>query len=216
MKSSKSSLSAIAYDRLRQAIHSGKYGPGDRLVEEEIAERLKISRTPVREALQRLENEGLLVHEAHTGLTVVQLDYHMVMELHAMREVLEGAAAAMAARNASDIELLMLADLLENREEACGSAEAMAEHNRCFHQALYQCAHNRYLLRTSSVVAAAMAVLSKTAFSSPERRLEAWAEHCAIADAIRARNPELASQAAQDHLRAAQVIRLRILGKSAR
>ena len=210
----KSSLRAVAYDRLRQAIISGEYNPGDRLVEDEIAERLKISRTPVREALQRLESEGLLVHEAHTGLTVVQLDYQMVMELHAMREILEGAAAAMAARNASDIELLMLGDLLRNRDEICKSAETMSEHNRRFHQALYQCAHNRYLERTSGIVANAMALLTRTAFSSPKRRLEAWAEHNAIAEAIRARNSELASQAVRDHLRAAQVIRLRILGKN--
>ena len=212
----RSSLRGVAYDRLREAISTGKYSPGDRLVEDEIAERLKISRTPVREALQRLENEGLLVHEAHTGLTVVQLDYQMIMELHAMREILEGAAAAMAARNASDIELHMLGDLLKNREEACHSAESMAEHNRRFHQALYQCAHNRYLEKTSSVVANAMALLSRTAFSLPKRRVEAWVEHKAIAEAIRARNPEQADQAVRDHLRAAQVVRLRILSENTR
>ncbi len=211
-----SSLRAVAYDRLRGAIISGEYKPGDRLVEDEIAERLKISRTPVREALLRLENEGLLVHEAHTGLTVVQLDYQMIMELHAMREILEGAAAAMAARNASDIELQMLGDLMKNRVEACRSAETMSEHNRRFHQALYQCAHNRYLEKTSGVVANAMALLSRTAFSSPERRLEAWTEHTAIIEAIRARKPDLASQTVRDHLRAAQVVRLRILGGSKR
>lgn len=210
----KSSLRAAAYDRLRQAISSGEYSPGDRLVEDEIAERLKISRTPVREALHRLEHEGLVVYEPHTGLRVAQLDYQMVMELHAMREILEGAAASMAARNALDIELLMLHDLLLDRDEACRSAETMAEHNRRFHQALYQCAHNRYLERTSSVVADAMALLSRTAFTSPQRRLAAWAEHKAIADAIRARDPDRAAAAVRDHLRAAQVIRARVLASS--
>lgn len=210
----KSSLRTVAYDRLRQAISSGEYNPGDRLVEDEIAERLKISRTPVREALHRLENEGLLVYEPHTGLRVAQLDHRMVMELHAMREILEGAAASLAARNALDVELVMLGDLLLDRDAICRSPETMAEHNRRFHQALYQCAHNRYLERTSSAVADAMALLSRTAFSCPQRRLEAWAEHKTIADAIRARDPDRAAAAVRDHLHAAQVVRMRILASA--
>jgi DNA-binding GntR family transcriptional regulator len=211
-KRTKQSLGATAYERLRQAIHSGEYGPGDRVLEDEIAERFKISRTPVREALRRLEDEGFLVHESHRGMTVAQLDYQMIMELYSMRHILEGAAAAMAARNSSDIEIEMLEDLIQREKAASVNAETMAEHNRRFHLAIYQCSHNRYLLKTLSVLSYSLALLSKTAFSSPERRTAACDEHRAIIEAIRARDAKRAEQAAHDHMRAAQLVRMGILG----
>ena len=92
----KLSLGLSAYEQLRQALHSGEYGPGDRIFEDDIAKSLNISRTPVREALRRLEDEGFLVHESHRGITVARLDYQMIMELYAMRYVLEGAVAALS------------------------------------------------------------------------------------------------------------------------
>ena len=211
-KRAKLSLGITAYERLRQAIQSGEYGPGDRVLEDEIAERFNISRTPVREALRRLEDEGFLVHESHRGMTVAQLDYQMVMELYSMRYIVEGAAAAMAARNASDIEMEMLQDMIDREKAASATAEGMAEHNRRLHLAIYQCSHNRYLLKTLSVLSNSLALLSKTAFSAPERRAAACLEHRAIIDAIRARDPERAEQAAHEHMRAAQLVRMGLLG----
>ena len=211
-KRARLSLGISAYERLRQAIQSGEYGPGDRVLEDALAERFNISRTPVREALRRLEDEGFLVHESHRGMTVAQLDYQMVMELYSMRYILEGAAAAMAARNASDIEMEMLADMVKQEKAASVTAEAMAEHNRRLHLAIYQCAHNRYLLRTSNVLSNPLALLSRTAFSSPARRAAVCEEHRAIVDAIRARDPERAAQAAHEHMRAAQLVRMQLLG----
>jgi DNA-binding GntR family transcriptional regulator len=210
-KRASASLSASVYERLRTAIQNGEYVPGDRLLEDQIAEWLKTSRTPVREALRRLETEGFLIHESHRGMTVAQLDYQMIMELYAMRDVIEGAAAAMAARNASDLEIQMLDHLLEREKEASKTADGMAENNRRFHQAMYQCAHNRYLLKTSAIFSYPMGLLSKTAFTLPERRAAASVEHRAIVEAIRARDPERAERAARDHLRAAQIVRLQIL-----
>ena len=211
-RQTRSSLGTEAYERLKRAIQSGEYGPGDRVLEDEIAERLNISRTPVREALRRLENEGFLVYKSHRGMTVAQLDYQAVAELYAMRYVLESAAAAMAARNASDIELEMLRDLVEQEKAAAASAETMAEHNRRLHLAIYQCAHNRYLLKTMSVLTNPLAILARTAFSSAERRAAVCEEHRKIVEMIRARNPEGAARAAEEHMRAAQRVRLAYFG----
>jgi len=97
--------------RIREAIQDGRYQPGARLRETEIAERLKVSRTPVREALRRLESEGLLGFVPWRGVVVAQLDRRQVMELYAMRAILEGAAAGLAARQVQPAEIDLLAAL---------------------------------------------------------------------------------------------------------
>src|SRR5438445_13801344 len=78
----KAPLAGTAYDRILRAVVQGDYEPGDRILEDEIAGQLSISRTPVREALRRLEDEGILVHEPHRGMTVAKLDFQMVQELY--------------------------------------------------------------------------------------------------------------------------------------
>ena len=94
------SLGEYAYERLRTHIREGALPPGTRVREAEVAGQLGISRTPVREALRRLEADGFLTFEPHRGMVVVQLDHQSVMELYAMREALEGTAAGLAAQHA--------------------------------------------------------------------------------------------------------------------
>src|SRR3712207_6471716 len=87
------SLSEAVFRSLREALRAGLYRPGDRLREEEVAQRLKVSRTPVREALGRLMTKGFVEPAGGRGLVVRRLDPAEVLELYAMREILEGAAA---------------------------------------------------------------------------------------------------------------------------
>jgi DNA-binding GntR family transcriptional regulator len=210
----KPSLSNTAYTRIREAIQNGDLMPGDRILEDEIARGLHISRTPVRDALRRLEDEGFLVHQAHRGMTVAKLDYQMVMELFVVRDVLEGAAARMAAHLGSAAEIEMLVEMTRREKEAAASAESMALHNRRFHTAIYMMAHNRYLLKTLNVLTDSMALLSKTSFSQPERRMAAMEEHWAIVEAIQARNPDRAETLARAHIHSAHRTRLRMLSES--
>jgi DNA-binding GntR family transcriptional regulator len=209
----KGPLGGTAYDRILKAVVSGDYEPGARILEDEIAAQLSISRTPVREALRRLEDEGILIHEPHRGMTVVKLDFQMVQELYFVRDLLEGAAAARAARYATDADMALLEDLADREKLAAKSSAAMAAHNTRFHHAIYAAAHNRYLLKTLSVLANPLALLSKTAFSSPERRTAAMAEHRRIFEAIRSRDPEKAEFEAREHLRSAQKMRLLIFAE---
>ncbi|MBK3735217.1 FCD domain-containing protein [Azospirillum brasilense] len=211
----KAPLSVIAYRKIREAIRKGRYSPGDRVLEDEISRQLEMSRTPVREALHRLEAEGLLVYEARLGMVVARLDYQMIMELYSMRDVLEGTAAAMAARHASEAEVANLEHLLSLEDRFADDAAGMAEHNRRFHEAIYRSAHNRYLLRTLNALQDPLSLLSKTTFSLTERRTAAHPEHVAIVEAIRARDPERAECAARAHIRAAQQARLRIMAEDA-
>ena len=91
----------FVFDSLRDAISDGRIAVGERVREEEIARDLGVSRTPVREALQRLHQRGLLVLGAGRGLVVAELGQHQVLQLYAMREILEGSAARFAAQHAN-------------------------------------------------------------------------------------------------------------------
>ncbi len=99
-----------AYTLILEAIDEGGYRPGDRLVESELAERFGVSRTPVREALQRLETQSMLTRDGRS-LIVASLDHNELAELYAVRTELEGLAARLAARHATDEEIHVLQDM---------------------------------------------------------------------------------------------------------
>src|SRR5215475_2023801 len=104
-------LGEAVFRSLCEALQAGSYRAGDRLREEEVAQRLKVSRTPVREALGRLAARGFVEPAGGRGLIVRSLDISEVLELYAMREILEGTAARLAAEHASQTEIDALRDL---------------------------------------------------------------------------------------------------------
>lgn len=201
------SRSDQAYQFIVEGIQSGRLAPGTRLREIELAEMTGLSRTPVREALSRLQLEGLLTTDAARGLIVTELDYSMTSELYAMREVLEGTAARLAARHASDVEIDFLREI-NARDAQLDSAEALAANNRLFHETLYRCAHNRYLVKTLSSLQESMKLLGRTTLAVPGRAEIARAEHSAIVEALALRDPDAADAAARAHIIAAYRIRL--------
>ena len=89
----------LVYDALRDAIWEGRFARSARVREEEVARSLGVSRTPVREALQRLQQRGLLVNRLGRGLVVAELGKREVIELYAMREILEGSASSASRRS---------------------------------------------------------------------------------------------------------------------
>lgn len=196
-----------AYERIRSAIRDGSLGPGDRVTETDLAARFGVSRTPVRQAIARLEAEGLLTHEPRRGLSVTRPDHQQVVELYVMREILEGAAARLAAQHASDTELAAMAELVEDEPKAFGDARRLAEVNQRLHGLLYLAAHNRYLLRSLEQLAATMALLPSLLTRSG-RAEQAHAEHRAILNALLQRDGDVAEAAARAHVRAAQRHRL--------
>jgi DNA-binding GntR family transcriptional regulator len=111
--------------RLRRAILEGEYGPKERLIEEQLAERLGVSRTPIRQALTMLEAEGLVEIEPNKGATVCSFSIEDVWEVYDLRAVLEGHAARRAAGLISDEELRRLAELADEME---GLASRYADH----------------------------------------------------------------------------------------
>lgn len=196
-----------AYSFIVEGIQSGRLSPGTRLREIELAESTGLSRTPIREALSRLQLEGLLTMDAARGLIVTELDHSMASELYAMREVLEGTAARLAARHASDVEIDFLREI-NIRDAQLTTPEALAANNRLFHETLYRCAHNRYLVKTLNTLQESMALLGRTTLAAPGRAETSRAEHAAIVEALARRDPDAADQAARAHITAAYRIRL--------
>ncbi|MDB5831297.1 MAG: GntR family transcriptional regulator [Caballeronia sp.] len=208
-ESSARGLGQKAYQALVEAIEDGSLTPSSRIVEVELAAQLNMSRTPVREAVQRLEAEGLLVHEPRKGLTVSRLTQERVVELYDMREVLEGAAAAFAAQHASNAEIEVLQQLCRHEHEVIGDPVMGARHNRYFHQNIFRSAHNSYLLRNLSTLTSSMALLGNYTRHIEGRAEKTALEHLAIVEAIASRNPVLAEQKARAHIRSAHEARLK-------
>ncbi|AFK64067.1 GntR family transcriptional regulator [Advenella kashmirensis WT001] len=197
-----------AYQDIKQKILSGFFSSDARLREMEISKLIGMGRTPVREALKRLEDERLLTHEPRRGLVITRIDKQGVTELYAMREVLEGAAAEFAARHATDAEIDNMQSILEQSEQPDSDPVRM---NLQFHEAIYGAAHNQHLIRTLQSISDTTFLLGRSTLQSPQRAQKAVAEHQQILAAIRDRDPEAASIAAKNHIRQAFLERLKML-----
>ncbi len=194
----------FVFESLRDAISDGRIAVGERVREEEIARNLGVSRTPVREALQRLHQRGLLVFGTGRGLVVAELSQHQVLQLYAMREILEGSAARFAARHANATDITILYRLQKELAEAKPDALLLVTLNRRFHQAIYEAAHNQYLMQTLNMLHDSLALLHNATFRVPSRRSESDEEHRKIVVAIEKRDPDAAEEAAREHIRQAQ------------
>jgi DNA-binding GntR family transcriptional regulator len=200
-----------AYSKILEAIRSGALKPGARVREAQMAEWLGMSRTPVRQAIQRLEAEGLLTLAPRAGLGVTQVDAELVGELYYMREILEGTAARLAAESGSRGDLHVLEELVQAELEAAPDPQTAAESNRRFHTQLYRAARNRFLLKSLQAVHDSLALLGRSTLSNRARARQAAEEHARIVEAIAARQPEAAEALMREHIRSAYRERLRLL-----
>ncbi len=203
------SLGDIAYQAIREAIMTNTMKPGDRLSEYMVADWLKISRTPAREGLRRLESEGLLTSHQRRGLVVASFDEAAVHELYAARELLESTVAAMAARFATDAEISALQHMVEREAALADTPEAMFEHNMAFHKLVSEAARNRYLVKflqsLSDTISAHRRVSTLT---NLKRRAQVLRDHRELVNAIASRNEETARTVAARHIQGAMQARL--------
>lgn len=191
-----------------EAIDRGVYRPGDRLVESELAERFGVSRTPVREALQRLETQALLARDGRS-LIVASLSHDQMAELYAVRTELEALAARLAAQHAAREEIAVLGAMVEEDRALLDDAEALSRANRRFHAQVHRASHNRYLVQQLGLVHRSMALMATTSLAAEGRGTAALGEHAAIVDAIAARDGDRAAEALRQHLSTAFEVRLR-------
>ncbi len=203
----------VVYKELRQAILDGHYQPGQPVRETEVAARLNVSRTPVREAFRRLQTDGILEFTPWRGVVVAELNEKQIIELYVMRKVLEGTAAALAALNASNAQIAELEKIIE-RAEGETDPEILADLNRDFHQAIFDAADNRYLLHAMKALRNPMALLSKTTYSVADRPATAQAEHRQIVDAIKQGDTGAAEKLGYGHIANAEQARFKLLSNS--
>jgi len=204
------SRAELAYKRLREGIRAGEFRPGQRLRETELAARLNVSRTPVREAIRRLASDGLIEVAPSRGVMIIDLSKQQVRELYALRETLEGAAARLAAQHASPAEIEAMGELLQACR-AAGQAQEIARLNLLFHQTIQDAAHNRYLAQALLHLSDSLALLPGTTFEAPGRAASAHEEHEAIVEAIAARDPDRAEHLARHHIAMAGSTRMRMM-----
>src|SRR6056297_2271797 len=195
-----------AYTLILEAIDIGLYKPGDRLVESDLAERFGVSRTPIREALQRLETQSLLTRDGRS-LIVSSLDHNQMAELYVVRGELEGLAARLAARHATEEEINVLRAMVDEDRALLGEPAALSRANRRFHKQVHLASHNRFLVQQLDLVHRSMALMATTSLAAEGRGEKALAEHAEIVEAIAARDGDRAAKALKDHLSIAFVVR---------
>ncbi|MEM1273328.1 MAG: GntR family transcriptional regulator [Pseudomonadota bacterium] len=199
------------YRAVLEAVRSGTYAPGDRLRETEIAARLSISRTPIREAMRRLEADGIVEHRARIGAVVRRLSHTEVVELYEMRAVLERTAAELAAKHAAAAEIDTLDALNAKIARSVSDSAVAAAINQEFHQALYRAARNRFLIEATRAMSNALLLLGPTTLADEDRIDAVCQQHQAIIDAIRSKDGAAAGAAADAHLEASLRHRLLVM-----
>ena len=197
------------YRIFRDGIIRGDLPAGKRLVEREMAKAYGVSRTPVREAIHRLEMDGL-VEMTTRGAAVVHIGADELSELCTVREALEGLAASLAASAASELDISALRALNEANEAAVTSGDIgrQVELNHAFHETVWNAARNRYLVRQLRLIRDLIERRGSTTLQITERQHESLKEHTAITWAIGERDPVAAETAAREHFRRAMLLRL--------
>jgi len=199
-----------AYTLILEAIDAGVYKPGDRLVESELAERLSMSRTPVREALQRLETQSMLSRDGRS-LIVASLDHNQLAELYVVRTELEGLAARLAARHATEEEQRVLRSMVTEDRALLGmDPRLLSRANKRFHKQIHLASHNRFLVQQLDLVHRSMALMATTSFAAEGRDSAGLEEHETIVRAIEARDGDAAYTALRNHISKAFETRLRV------
>jgi DNA-binding GntR family transcriptional regulator len=201
-------LRVSPYEKIKQAILDGELAPGQPLLEVTLAEWCGVSRTPIREALRRLEQDGLIGRDHH-GLAVRARSPEEILDLYDTRIVLESAAGRVAAERRSDHDLRELQwALAEGREVGGQDSAAMVAANERFHTAVWHSTHNESLIDLLDRLTLHLARYPETTLGTPGRWPTAIIEHEQLVAAIQRRDGEAAAELARLHFVAARDIRL--------
>jgi DNA-binding GntR family transcriptional regulator len=198
-----------AYNTLRAGIIEGVHPPGARVTEQEVAASAGVSRTPVREALRRLEAEGLLRFVPHQGVYVTRWSHQDVEDIFELRAILEGYGARLAAAKATTddtTELRVLAETQskEAADRSPGCLERIAELNSQFHRRLLQVAGSTRLQATLATISSAPLVLQTFRDYDGDDLNRSAHHHMEIVDAIEAGDGNWAESVMRSHVMAAR------------
>jgi DNA-binding GntR family transcriptional regulator len=193
-------LREVVADEIREMIRRGDLQPGERLLEDRLAEQLGVSRNPIREAIRILENTGLVEVTPRRGAYVSYLDPAGAAELLEVRSVLEAYAAQLAARRRSPEQLQKIRDVFEEGKAATAANDAVhaARCHREFHIAIEDAAGNSYLGPTVEPLRAQTELVFTVLIEN--RGILGWEEHAALLEAIEAGDEDAARDATRHHM----------------
>ncbi len=193
-------LREAVLDELRSRIIAGVYEQGSRMLEEELAAELAVSRNPVREALQALAGEGFVEIEPRRGARVSVLTTRRTDDLFAVRQSLEGLVASLAAQRRSDVQLAELTAIVERGLAAseAGVLDELPELNTRFHRVLGEAADNQLLSDMLDRLAHVIQWVYTSRIALRSHR--SWSEHERILQAIAVGDPEAAEREARHHI----------------
>lgn len=199
-------LRELVFETLREAIISGSLRPGERLMEVQLAEEMGVSRTPVREAIRKLELEGFVVMVPRKGAYVANYSFKDITEVFEIRSALESLAAGLAAERITEEEIEQLERALH---QAAGfvskqDLESMVHADTEFHEMLYRACRNNRLLTIICNLREQIQRLRAKSLATPGRMRECLLEHKRIVEAVSARNAQLARETAQEHIENAE------------
>ena len=199
---------------LRQRICNSRYPPGVALRQVQIAEDLKVSRTPLREALRLLEREGLVSAKGGSGVTVASVDLAQMMDAYAMREVLDGLAASEASQRAGPASIARLFEIIECQQRSVEPwvPDDYTRTNVEFHAVIIAMAGNVFLTRQLPIIHMTSQVFTPRILLDAGRAVSAIAEHIEIAHAIERGDRQAAEATARKHIRST-IKRLRVLSQ---
>lgn len=208
-------LRMLVEDRLREAICSGLFKPGKRLVERELCELMGVGRTSVREALRQLEAEGLVETMRHRGPVVRAIDALEAEQLYAARALIEGYAGRMFARHGSREEIAALEAAVGRLEEAIGSGEhaSLIAAKTGFYAVLMSGVRNVFLQDMLQRLNNRVTLLRVTSMTQPGRLQRSLEETRAIQRAIAAGDPDAAEAACHHHIEEAAKVALDVLSQ---
>lgn len=199
-----------AYERLRRIIVNGEIPAGTRIVEEATARRLGVSRTPVREAIFRLESERLVTRDQRGGAVVAELSSEEIEDVYAVRSALEGLAARLAVGKMSHRDFVRLEHIQERLKSATREMDAdeLATLNFWFHEVILKSTHNATLINFMGQIHASLRRATRTTLAYPGRAEEALEEHEALIEALKGQDADESELIARRHIDSAFNIRL--------
>lgn len=185
------------YKTLLDAISAGTLAPGERITQEDLAEQMNVSRSPVLQALRLLKKDGLLQEAPGRGLVVARLEPERIGHLYRVRGALDGLAARLAAERGERIDPALLT---AGRAAAAGQdVKAMIDADTAFHSAIYQASGNPLLIENSSLQWVHLRRVMGAVLQHSSGRSTIWDEHEAIVQAIHDRDPDRAARLAEHH-----------------
>ena len=196
-------LREIVYEELKMQILTGRIEPGTRMMEIELAEEMGVSRTPIREAIRKLEKEGLVTIEPRKGAYASDVSTEDMVEILEVRQIMEGLAAELAASRVQEVQLDQLREAEEryNAAVASGDTEQMIKYDSQFHKMIVEASNNKTLMQLIEPLQEMALRFRYLYYHDLNRAMNMPHEHDEIIDAIAIGDQEQAKLAASMHIK---------------